>query len=697
VSLHRRTALLATLCLLLAAVCRFALFDLVEFKYDEAQVSTLALDLVYHHIVPQTSILTSGGFHNPPIMVYLAALPVLLSASPLVVTGFFTALNTLAAGGLYLAGRRLFGELAALVATILYAVGPLAVHYSRKIWAPDAMPPFTVLLFAGLALGLADGQGWWLAAALVALAVLMQLHQAAIVLIPATVVLLAVFARRLPWRRVPAWGGLLAGLLGFALLLLPYAVYEQQHQFADVRGMANQVGAQPSLAFVPWRDLWWLTAGWNPQLFFSALAAQERPPLSGSSPLDWAVLFLGLTGIGACLFQLVRPNSEEQAVVSSGATRRSALRSSSGEQAAAGRKRGTSRVAAATLLLLVLPPPLVIMRSAAPVYPHYLVFLLPLLLLLVGIGVSALGRLLRAARLPAWVVSGAPAALAAVLALASLLRLLSFDHQLSVHTTGGDYGTPLRYSLQAAQALRGNSPTGSDHRAFVMATDGDVLAVYGYLVAAGIAPLAPLVLPDQALPLPAAARGATYLFTSSNNPAYAALHGAGATSQPLPVTAPAYTILSLTPNQLQRDARSLVPTLQPVGPFQVGSGLALTAAQTTLAGPSGPLTVNLAWSVSDPAPYARQPIKIFVHLYDPARKTLAQQDALGEAAGSWQAGDRLLTWFTPQFHAPLAPGRYTLVTGVYIVAGFQVFPVRGPHGESLGGEIPLGSVSVGSP
>ncbi|MGI8916324.1 MAG: hypothetical protein ACR2JY_21555, partial [Chloroflexota bacterium] len=62
----------------------------------------------------------------------------------------------------------------------------------------------------------------------------------------------------------------------------------------------------------------------------------------------------------------------------------------------------------------------------------------------------------------------------------------------------------------------------------------------------------------------------------------------------------------------------------------------------------------------------------------------------------WQRGDRLLTWFTATPPAPLAPGRYTLVAGLYIVDGFHVFPVRGPKGEDLGGEIPLGTLTVGA-
>ncbi|HEV7214615.1 MAG TPA: glycosyltransferase family 39 protein [Chloroflexota bacterium] len=708
----RRTAALAALCLLLAAAGRFALFDLVEFKYDEAQVSTYALNLVRRHVVPQTSILTSGGFHNPPLMVYLAALPMLFSASPLLVTGFFTALNTLAVGGLYLAARRLFGEVAALVAALLFAVGPLAVHYSRKIWAPDAMPPFTVLLFASLALGLSEGNGWWLTAALVALAVLVQLHQAAVVFIPATALLLAVFAPRLPWRRFATWGGLLAGLLGFVLLLLPYAIYEQRHQFADIRGIAGQVSAQPTLTFVPWRDLWWLTAGWNPQLFFAALVEQEHPPLTGSTPLDWAMLILGLVGIAGCAYRLWRPHAGQpnDGATASAPTRalrrpahqdRQSTLSRQGEGSPSSLSRqgkapnghppaGPGGVAPATLLLLVLLPPLVIMRSAAPVYPHYLVFLLPLLFLLVGIGVSTLVQLLYAAPLLSY---GVPILLTTALLLTSLVRLVNFDRQLRVHTSGGDYGTPLRYSLQAAQALRGPSPNSNTTRAYVMATNGDVLAVYGYLASAGIAPPAALVLPDQALPLPTTGSGA-YLFTTADNPAYAALQAGGAASRPLPSAAPAYTIVRLSAAQLRQQPQRFAPALQPAGPYTVGTGLSLTDAHVALAGPSGPLTVTLAWSVSDPAPFARQPIRIFVHLYNGARDTLAQQDALGEPAGAWQSGDRLLTWFAPRLHAPLTPGRYTLVAGVYIVAGFQVFAVHGPKGESLGGEIPLGSLTV---
>lgn len=673
---RRQVALLAAGCIALAAAGRFASFDLVEFKYDEAQVSSLALDLVRRHSFPQTSILTSGGFHNPPLMVYLTAIPLVVSTSPLVVTAFFTALNALAVGGLYLAARRLFGEVEALTAALLYAVGPLAIHYSRKIWAPDAMPPFTVLLFAGLALGLADGQGWWLAAALVALAVLVQLHQAAIVLLPVTALLLALFGRRLPWRRFSSWSGGLAGVIGFGLLLLPYFLYELQRQFADLRGMASQVGSHPALTYVPWRDLWWLTAGWNPQLFFSTLVAQERPALAGSGLLDWLTLSLGLAGVGACLFRLARPDKPRR-----------------GKEAT---QPGSGRVASATVLLLVLVPPLLIMRSAAPVYPHYLAFLLPLLFLLVGVGIATLADLLRVTPLPVWAPPLTVMAITTILIAGSVLRLTSFDQQLGRHTTGGDYGTPLRYTLLAAHALRGDPTSEPGRRAFVMATDGDTLAVYGYLAAAGIAPAAALVQPDQALVIPTAAASSAYLFSNTTTPAFAALRAGGADAQPLPIAAPAYTILHLTHAQLAGDQGHRLPLLPQVGPYKVGPGLLLTAAQAALAGPNGPLNVTLAWSVVDPTPFAHQPVRMFIHLYDAARHTVAQEDALGAPGNAWQRGDRLLTWFTATPPAPLAPGRYTLVAGLYIVDGFHVFPVRGPKGEDLGGEIPLGTLTVGA-
>jgi 4-amino-4-deoxy-L-arabinose transferase-like glycosyltransferase len=226
-----------------------------------------------------------------------------------VLTGFITALDALAVGGLYLCCRRGLGEAVALVAALLFAVNPLAVHYARKIWAPDLMPPFTVLLLAGLLAALGEGSAWGLAAVVVALAVLVQLHQAAVVLAAVAAALVIVFAPRLPWRRAGFWLALAGGSATAVALLWPYGRYEVSHQLADLHGMAQQVSAPATLTGAPWLDLWQLLAGWNPELFFAPLAAQEHPSLAGSGLVDWLALGVALLGLATCAAWVVRPEA----------------------------------------------------------------------------------------------------------------------------------------------------------------------------------------------------------------------------------------------------------------------------------------------------------------------------------------------------------------------------------------------------
>jgi hypothetical protein len=142
-------------------------------------------------------------------------------------------------------------------------------------------------------------------------------------------------------------------------------------------------------------------------------------------------------------------------------------------------------VAAATLLLGVLLPPALFMRSAAPILPHFLVFLSPLLFLLEAVGIAtagaSIGGLLPASRpvapsnlrpgprplgrfcpLPGGAgpevrARSLPCAVAGLLVLAlaatAVVRLATFDAHLAEHVSGGDYGTPLRYTLRAATLL----------------------------------------------------------------------------------------------------------------------------------------------------------------------------------------------------------------------------------------------------
>src|SRR6185436_12168680 len=100
----------------------------------------LALDLVHGHGVPLLGIDSSVGIRNPPVSVYLMAIPYLFTSNPVVATSYVALLSVIAVLLLYALVRRYYGPLAALVAAALYAVGPWAVIFSRKIWAQDMLP-----------------------------------------------------------------------------------------------------------------------------------------------------------------------------------------------------------------------------------------------------------------------------------------------------------------------------------------------------------------------------------------------------------------------------------------------------------------------------------------------------------------------------------------------------------------------------
>ncbi len=168
--------------LLLAAVLRFWRLDLAEFKGDELQVTQLAFALAQHGRWPARGILSSLGTYNSPLFIYLEALPALLWASPLALTGLVAALNVLAVALAMGFARRYFGTLPALVTGVLFATAPWAVIYSRKIWEQDALPPVVLIFFFALFAVVVGRKPRALLVCGLTAGVALQLHPSAIVL-----------------------------------------------------------------------------------------------------------------------------------------------------------------------------------------------------------------------------------------------------------------------------------------------------------------------------------------------------------------------------------------------------------------------------------------------------------------------------------------------------------------------------------
>lgn len=236
--------LLLAAILALAAALRFYRLGAVSFTFDAAAVSNLAAQWIDQGRLPLQGMVSSTGFRNPPLTVYLMSLPVAFTRDPLALTGFVVTLNLLAVAGTFWLGRRYWGAAAGLLAALLFAISPWAVQHSRGVLGQDLLAPGVVLLMICTLAWFVDGRRWMLAAALVTLAALIQVHLAAVALVPVLVVLVLweLISQRRRGAAARLWQPLAVGVALGALLYLPYLLADAQQGWTNVRGFLTQGG-----------------------------------------------------------------------------------------------------------------------------------------------------------------------------------------------------------------------------------------------------------------------------------------------------------------------------------------------------------------------------------------------------------------------------------------------------------------------
>ncbi len=437
------------LILVLAGVLRMGWPGLTEFKADEARLWALALDMADGRFALR-GISSSTGFPNFPASVWLYAIPAVFSSSPIAGTVFTGLLNTLAVGACYGFVRRYWGMWAAVVAALLFAVSPWAVIFSRKIWAQNLLPLFVMAWAIGAALALVEGRRRWIWLHLVALALAVQIHLAAMALIPATLVLLVVFRRRVDWR------ALLIGLGLAALTVLPFAFY--------LLGVLRARGGIPALSgdaggvMLTADALHYTTMLAVGNAIHSLAGPQAFEAYLAQVPGQIAVqLVLGaliLAGIAVLVRNLVR------------------------------RRDDVSSQAGLIVLLWLVVPALFFVVQWTPVFLHYFIATLPAAFVAVGALVAALaGAKAEWARPAAWTAAVLITAVALLQAWA-VVTLIQFVG--STHTPGA-FGTPLKHELAAVNtAVELLSTTGAGE--ILVAAPGespgvdDAPAVYGVLL-----------------------------------------------------------------------------------------------------------------------------------------------------------------------------------------------------------------------
>jgi hypothetical protein len=225
-----------TLVLLLAAYLRLNHLDWTEFKQDEANLSQIAYHMAHTGEIPLQSIGASTGVMNLPLAAWLLAIPYAVSGSPIVATAFLAGLNVLAVAMCYGMSRSWFRSwsdhyvFGALAATLLFAVAPWPIVYSRKLWANDFLPLFVVGWAWTGWLTFVRKKPWWLIAHAALLAACIQLHYSALMLAPISAVWFIAFIKRVSWR------AMLIAAVAFVLLFAPFLIADADRGSPNLNG-----------------------------------------------------------------------------------------------------------------------------------------------------------------------------------------------------------------------------------------------------------------------------------------------------------------------------------------------------------------------------------------------------------------------------------------------------------------------------
>jgi 4-amino-4-deoxy-L-arabinose transferase-like glycosyltransferase len=233
--------------------------------------------------------------------VYLFAIPALVSSDPIALAMLPALLNTLAIALTYFLARRFLSPGGALAAALLFAVAPWAVIESRKIWAQDLLPFFTVLFFIFAFAWLREGRWRHALAMAVTLSVLNQIHYSSVAL---WLILLFLLWRR---RSKRALKQLAVGAALYTVLWAPFAVVVLR---GDAFAKGDYRPVQASIRETPAhgaRAMWW-----QAQLMgyggFESLLGVSAQDLSGPMPpAAWftvACMILIVGGLAAAILRL---------------------------------------------------------------------------------------------------------------------------------------------------------------------------------------------------------------------------------------------------------------------------------------------------------------------------------------------------------------------------------------------------------
>ena len=229
--------------LLLALLLRLRGLETTGLWGDQAFTLNTAMRWVNGGPLPLAANKSSVGFVNPPLIEYLygAALFLwrdILSVSLLTLLGGLVAVAVTGA-----VTARLWGRRAALWAMLAFAAAPWAVFWSQLIWNQTLVPPFAALALGALLLYLFDRpRAVYLVGSFAATAAMIQVHPGSAVQLLTIAVALLLYRRRVRPAHV------VVGAAVFALLFLPYLLYQIGTGWADLAAVRATAGQEATFS-----------------------------------------------------------------------------------------------------------------------------------------------------------------------------------------------------------------------------------------------------------------------------------------------------------------------------------------------------------------------------------------------------------------------------------------------------------------
>ncbi len=655
--------LLLVAVLLLATVLRIGWPSLTEFKFSEARLEALALELTREGRIPLVGVPSSAGFDHSPISVYLYLPAFLLTSDPIPATIYGGLAGVVAVALCWWLARRWpgGGRWAAMTGTLIFAVSPWSVAFSRKIWQV-AFVPLLTLGFIGLLVSAlveepdsnpSKRRQWRLAWSILVYALLVQVHPSAIALVPAWALWLIVF-----WRRVKLGPLVIGGLLGI-LTTAPFLLHQTQSGWPALASLRSLQGAAWDLSSV--QLSWEAISGRS----IHALAGDAFPLLKTVPKLGRLFNLLGWMAVGASLCLIWRTITRWQAT-----------------------ELWEKQAARVDFVLLswLLVPIAFNLRHSLDLHLHFFALVAPAAYLIIGRGAEQIVDTAKS-RIPKWFrpLVAAGAAVLGVLALFQVLAIILMGRFVATHDTPGGFGLPLAHYLKAADETIEMAHRTNAAEVLVVGQGDSVVvdptpAIFDVLLRGRVAYR--FVDGESAAVFPA---NRSVVLLSPHSGEAAEWYGAWPAHQ----LQDGYRLVALDGSWPQ-DHPQAVASLEPIaGPrtFQNGIEFQNYAWQRDQEGRG---RLWLQWQVLWLSP---ENTHFYAQVLDPVEQQWGQQDSVGYPTESRRKGDRTLTKFDISKEQGMAGDPYWGRAGLYLYPQVVPIPVIDETGSPVGDAVVVGPLS----